>query len=122
MNYASEIESSIRLLFDSISAGFEQDPEAGQQHVAHWLEMLRASDNPAVQPVAEELAAFQDHLRQGNAAAMGDSFQKLADLTARAALPIHSFQGLGDKVRELSQKLNSAGGNLQLIGRQKGQH
>nr|GFC25988.1 hypothetical protein [Tanacetum cinerariifolium] len=51
---------------------------------------------------------------------MAKSFFLLGHLTGTAALNLHSFAGLGDKLRELSQKLISAGGNLQLIAQQRG--
>ncbi len=119
MNFSSEIESSIQVLFAAISAGFVQDTSTGQQQASHWYQMLSSSDNPAVRLVAQELDVLNGHIQRDDAGAMGDSFQRLADLTARAALPIHSFEGLGDKIRELSQKLNAAGGNLQIIARQR---
>ena len=119
MNFVSEIESSIQALFAAINNGFVQDPGAGQQLVSNWHQNLRNSDIPAVGLVAAELDVLHGHIQRDDAGAMGASFQRLADLTARAALPIHSFEGTGDKIRELSQKLNSAGGNLQIIARQR---
>ena len=119
MNFISEIESSIQALFATVNNGFMEDPAAGQQQVSNWYQHLSNSDNPAVRPVAAELDLLNGHIQRNDAAAMGASFQKLADLTARAALPLHSFEGTGDKIRELSQKLNSAGGNLQIIARQR---
>ncbi len=119
MNFISEIESSIQALYATVNNGFMEDPAAGQQQVSNWYQMLSNSDNPAVRAVVAELDLLNGHIQRNDAAAMGASFQKLADLTARAALPIHSFEGTGDKIRELSQKLNSAGGNLQIIARQR---
>jgi len=119
MNFISEIESSIQALFGAVNNGFAQDSGSGQQHVGNWLQHLRGSDVPAVRLVAAELDVLNGHIQRNDVGAMGASFQKLADLTARAALPIHSFEGTGDKLRELSQKLNSAGGNLQIIARQR---
>ncbi|QKG53333.1 MULTISPECIES: hypothetical protein [Hymenobacter] len=119
MNFISEIESSIQVLFATINNGFEQDASTGQQQVSHWYQMLSSSDNPAVRLVVQELDTLNGHMQRNDVAAMGASFQKLADLTAKAALPIHSFEGMGDKIRELSQKLNAAGGNLQIIARQR---
>ncbi len=119
MNFISEIESSIQVLFATINNGFVQDPSSGQQQVTNWLQHLRGSDIPSVRLVAAELDVLNGHIQRNDAGAMGDSFQRLADLTARAALPIHSFEGTGDKIRELSQKLNAAGGNLQIIARQR---
>lgn len=119
MNFISEIESSIQALFATVNNGFMEDPAAGQQQVSNWYQHLSSIDNPAVRPVVAELDLLNGHIQRGDAAAMGASFQILADLTARAALPMHSFEGLGDKIRELSQKLNAAGGNLQIIARQR---
>ena len=119
MNFISEIESSIQVLFATINNGFVQDPGSGQQQVTNWLQHLRGSDLPSVRLVANELDVLNGHIQRNDVGAMGDSFQRLADLTARAALPMHSFEGTGDKIRELSQKLNSAGGNLQIIARQR---
>ncbi len=119
MNFISEIESSIQVLYAAINNGFVQDPGSGQQQVGNWLQHLRGSDNSAVRLVVAELDTLNGHIQRNDAGAMGDSFQRLADLTAKAALPLHSFEGLGDKIRELSQKLNAAGGNLQIIARQR---
>ena len=119
MNFISEIESSIQALFAAVNNGFVQDPGSGQQLVSNWYQQLSGSDNAAVRLVAAELDVLNGHIQRNDPGAMGASFQKLADLTARAALPIHSFEGTGDKIRELSQKLNSAGGNLQIIARQR---
>lgn len=119
MNFISEIESSIQALFAATNAGFVQDTSAGQQYVGNWFQALNGSDVPAVRLVATELDVLNGALQRNDVAAMGASFQKLADLTSRAALPLHAFGGVGDKLRELSQKLNSAGGNLQIIARQR---
>lgn len=120
MNFISEIESSIQTLFAAINAGFVQDTSVGQQHVGNWLQALNGSDVPAVRLVAAELDVLNGALQRNDVAAMGASFQKLALLTSQSALPLHAFGGgIGDKLRELSQKLNSAGGNLQIIARQR---
>ncbi|WP_223648530.1 hypothetical protein [Hymenobacter psoromatis] len=119
MNFISEIESSVQALYATVNNGFVQDPATGQQQVSHWHELLSGSDNAAVRLVVAELDLLNGHIQRNDPGAMGASFQKLADLTARAALPIHSFEGTGDKIRELSQKLNTAGGNLQIIARQR---
>lgn len=119
MNFISEIETTIKSLFVTVNNGFVGDPGAGQRQVRDWYQHLSGSDNPAVRLVVTELDALNGHIQRNDPAAMGASFQKLADLTARAALPMHSFEGLGDKLRELSQKLNAAGGNLQIIARQR---
>ena len=119
MNFISEIESSIQTLFAAINAGFVQDTSVGQQQVGNWLQALNGSDNPAVRLVAAELDVLNGHIQRNDVAAMGASFQKLAILTSQSALPLHGFGGIGDKIRELSQKLNSAGGNLQIIAKQR---
>jgi hypothetical protein len=119
MNFISEIESSIQALFAATNAGFVQDTSVGQQHVGNWLQALNSSDVPAVRLVATELDVLNGALQRNDVAAMGASFQKLAILTSQSALPLHAFGGVGDKLRELSQKLNSAGGNLQIIARQR---
>ena len=119
MNLFSELESSIQVLYAAINAGFVQDTSVGQQQVTNWYRTLSNSDNPAVRLVAQELDVLNGHIQRNDVGAMGASFQKLADLTSKAALPIHSFGGVGDKARELSQKLNSAGGNLLIIARQR---
>ena len=119
MNFISEIESSIQTLFAAINAGFVQDTSVGQQQVGNWQQALSGSDNPAVRAVSQELDVLNGHIQRNDVGAMGDSFQKLAILTSQSALPLHAFGGVGDKLRELSQKLNSAGGNLQIIARQR---
>lgn len=119
MNFNTEIENTIKSLFVTVNNGFVGDPGAGQQQVVNWHQHLSSIDNPAVRLVVAELEVLNDGVKRNDPAAMGASFQRLADLTARAALPIHSFEGLGDKIRELSQKLNAAGGNLQIIARQR---
>ena len=120
MNFISEIESSIQALFAAINAGFVQDTSAGQQQVGNWYQALSGSDNPAVRGVAQELDVLNGHLQRNDVAGMGASFQKLAILTSQSALPLHAFGGgIGDKLREVSQKLNAAGGNLQIIARQR---
>jgi hypothetical protein len=119
MNFISEIETSIQTLFAAINAGFVQDTSVGQQQVGNWYQALNGSDIPAVRLVAAELDVLNGHIQRNDVAGMGASFQKLALLTSQAALPLHSFGGVGDKIRELSQKLNSAGGNLQIIARQR---
>ncbi|QKG57328.1 hypothetical protein GKZ68_12285 [Hymenobacter sp. BRD128] len=119
MNFISEIETSIQALFAAINAGFVQDTSTGQQQVSNWQQALSSSDIPAVRLVATELEVLNGYIQRNDVAGMGASFQKLAILTSQSALPLHAFGGIGDKIRELSQKLNSAGGNLQIIARQR---
>ena len=121
MNYFSEIEAGIQSLFAATNSGFRQDGSAGQNHVATWLNALQGSSNPALRPVAQELETLNHAISSGDAAAMSKSFFLLGNLTSKAALSLHGFDGLGDKLRELSQKLISAGGNMQVIAQHKSQ-
>ena len=116
MNYISEIESGIQSLFAATSAGFTNDSSAGQGHVNNWLDALNSSNDPALRPIAQELEVLNRALGSGDATAMSKSLYLLGNLTGKAALNLHAFGGVGDKLRELSQKLIAAGGNLQLIG------
>jgi len=122
MNYISEIESSIQSLFAATSAGFTQDTSAGQSQVGNWLNSLQSSNDPALRPIAQELDVLNRAIGSGDASAMAKSFYQLGNLTGKAALNLHAFGGVGDKLRELSQKLISAGGNLQIIGQQQNRH
>jgi hypothetical protein len=121
MNYFNEIESGIRTLFDTINLGFRQDSSAGQNHIGTWLNVLQNSNDPALRPIAQELENLNRAIGSNDAMAMSKSFYLLGNLTGKAALNLHSFAGLGDKMRELSQKLISAGGNLQIIAQQQAQ-
>ncbi|MEJ7660890.1 MAG: hypothetical protein WKG07_15350 [Hymenobacter sp.] len=59
---------------------------------------------------AAELDALNGHIRRNDPGAMGASFQRLADLTARRPPHSCSFEGTGDKIRESEpEKLNAAG-------------
>ena len=120
MNYQSEIESGIQSLFAAIGAGFLNDGSAGQNHIATWLQVLQDGNNAALRPVAQELENLNQAISSNNAAAMSKSFFLLGILTSAAAKKMHSFEGLGDKLRELSQKLTAAGGNLQVIAKHQG--
>jgi hypothetical protein len=120
MNYFNEIEAGIQSLFAATNAGYLNDPAAGQDHLTTWLNELRSSNDPALRPVAQELETLNQAISSNDVAAMAKSFFLLGHLTGTAALNLHSFAGLGDKLRELSQKLISAGGNLQLIAQQRG--
>jgi hypothetical protein len=119
MNYFSEIELGIQSLFAATGAGFTNDVSAGQGHVTNWLDALQSSNDPALRPIAQELEVLNRAISSGDASAMSKSFFLLGNLTGKAALNLHAFGGIGDKLRELSQKLISAGGNLQLIGQQQ---
>ncbi len=120
MNYFSEIESGIQSLFAATNAGFRQDGSVGQNHVAAWLSELQHSNDPALRPVAQELENLNRAIGSGDALAMSKSFFLLGNLTSKAALNLHGFASLGDKLRELSQKLISAGGNMQIIAKHQG--
>lgn len=115
MSFISEVESSIRVLFDTISAGFHTDPGAGQAQIDSWLQHLRAADQPALRPIVQELETLRGHINSNNAAGMAVAFQNLGELTSQSALSVHNFSGNGDKAREISQKLIAAAGNLRLI-------
>ena len=119
MNYFSEIELGIQSLFAATGAGFTNDASAGQGHVTNWLDALNSSNDPALRPIAQELDVLNRAISSGDATAMSKSLFLLGNLTGKAAHNLHSFGGVGDKLRELSQKLISAGGNLQLIGQQQ---
>jgi hypothetical protein len=119
MNYISEIELGIQSLFAATSAGFTNDASAGQGHVGNWLNALQSSNDPALRPIAQELDVLNRAISSSDASAMSKSLFLLGNLTGKAALNLHAFGGVGDKLRELSQKLISAGGNLQLIGQQQ---
>ena len=122
MNYQSEIEAGIQTLFATTNAGFIGDAGAGQNHLASWLNLLRDANSPALQPVVQELETLNQAISSNDAAAMSKSFFTLGNLTSTSALAIHSFEGTGDKLRELSQKLTTAGGNLRIIAQHQGQH
>ena len=85
----------------------------------YWLDALHAENNNALRPVTEELQALSEAISRNDAAAMSKAFITLGNLTSQLALGLHSFAGLGDKLRELSQKLASAGGNLLTIAQQR---
>lgn len=122
MNHFSEIEAGIQSLFAATNAGYMNDAGAGQNHVTTWLNELRSSNDPALRPVAQELEVLNRAISSGDVPAMAKSFFLLGHLTGTAALSLHSFAGIGDKLRELSQKLISAGGNLQIIAQHQGHH
>ena len=124
MKYKSEIEAGIRTLYDATTDGFltHSFAEAGHQHISHWLDVLKGSNEPALRPIAQELQTLLDALGSNNAAAMSKAFYTLGNLTSASALSIHSFEGLGDKIREISQKLTSAGGNMALIAQHQDGH
>jgi hypothetical protein len=115
MSFISEVEASIRVLFDTITAGFQQDPGKGFNQIDNWIEHLRAIDQPVLRPIVAELQILRSHIEGNNAAGMAQAFQNLGELTAQSALGTHSFKGDGDKAREISQKLISAAGNLRHI-------
>ncbi len=120
MNHFNEIEAGIQSLFAATNAGFTNDASAGQSHLGTWLNELRSSNDPALRPVAQELEVLNKAISSNDLPAMAKSFYQLGHLTATAALSLHSFAGLGDKLRELSQKLIAAGGNIHIIAQQRG--
>ena len=117
MSFFSEAESSIRLLFDTVNAGFNVDPSKGQDHLENWIQHLRGIDQPVTRSLVAELETLRGHVNNNNAAGMAQAFQNLGEMTAKAALTTHNFSGEGDKARELSQKLIAAAGNLRLVAR-----
>lgn len=123
MSFFTEAESSIRLLFDTNNAGFHVDSSRGQDHLENWIQHLRGIDQPATRVIVTELETLRGYVKSNNAAGMAQAFQNLGELTAKAALAIHSFSGEGDKARELSQKLIATAGNLRHIAKsQVAQH
>ena len=117
MSFISEVESSIRVLFDSISSGFQKDPSTGYNQIDNWIKHLRSTDEPALRPIAQELETLRGHIDGNNAAGMAVAFQNLGEMTAQSALSVHNFTGNGDKAREISQKLIAAAGNLRMIAK-----
>ena len=115
MSFISDIEAGIKSLFTATSAGFRNDATEGQNHLSGWLQQLRGTNDASLRPIVAELETLQQHLQANNAAGMAASFQTLGTLTAAAASHIHTFEGTGDKLRELSQKLITAGGNMRHI-------
>ncbi len=120
MNHFNAIEAGIQSLFAATNAGFMNDASAGQDQLSTWLNELRSSNDPALRPVAQELEALSQAISKNDLPAMSKSFYQLGHLTATAALSLHSFAGTGDKLRELSQKLIAAGGNIHIIAQQRG--
>ncbi|GAA4347149.1 hypothetical protein GCM10023185_02010 [Hymenobacter saemangeumensis] len=115
MSFFSEMESGIQALFSAVGNGFGGDPAIGQQHAANWRQHLNNANSPALRAISQELEVLNSHIGHGNAAGMAVSMQLLGELTAKAAMGIHTFEGTGDKMRELSQKLIAAAGNLRQI-------
>jgi hypothetical protein len=122
MSFISEVESSIRVLFDAINGGFQMDPSKGHNQIDNWIQHLRSIDQPVLRPIVAELETLRGHINGNNAAGMAQAFQNLGELTAQSALSTHSFSGEGDKAREISQKLIAAAGNLRLIARMPAAH
>ena len=117
MSFISEVESSIRVLFDATSKGFQMDSGTGLNQIDNWIQHLRAIDQPVLRPIVTELETLRSYINNNNVAAMARSFQTLGELTAQSALATHSFKGDGDKAREISQKLITAAGNLRHIAK-----
>ena len=121
MSFISEVEASVRVLFDSISSGFRLDAAAGHAQIDNWIQHLRDADQPALRPIAQELETLRGHINSNNAAGMAVAFQNLGQMTAQSALSVHNFTGNGDKAREISQKLIAAAGNLRHVARMPAQ-
>jgi len=121
MNYFNQAELDIQALFTATSEGFRGDGSVAGPHLQAWLDALHGQNSNALRPVTEELQALSEAINRNDAAAMGKAFINLANLTGQAALGLHSFAGLGDKLRELSQKLSAAGGNMLIIAQHQGQ-
>ncbi len=117
MNLISEAEAGIQSLYAATQKGFLADAGAGQNQISGWLHYLRGGDQKILGPIVRELEALGTHIGNNDPAGMATAFQRMGVLTAEAALGTHSFQGNGDKIRELSQKLITAAGNLRLLAK-----
>ncbi len=115
MSFISEVESSIRVLFDTINTGFLTDPTKGYSQIDKWIDYLNAINQPVLRPIVAELQTLRGHIDRNDAAGMAQAFQNLGEMTAQAALTTHNFTGQGDKAREISQKLVACAGNLRLV-------
>ena len=93
------------------------DPSTGYSQIDNGIQHLRATDESALRPIAQELETLRGHIDSNNAAGMAIAFQNLGEMTAQSALSVHNFSGNGDKAREISQKLIAAAGNLRLIAK-----
>ncbi|MBF9238102.1 hypothetical protein I2I05_11915 [Hymenobacter sp. BT683] len=122
MSFISEVESSIQAIFAAIGSGFQNDPAAGYNQIDNWIQHLRSTNEPTMRPIVQELEALRGFIDNNNAAGMAEAFQNLGEMTAQAALSVHSFSGEGDKAREISQKLTAAAGNLRLVARMPAAH
>lgn len=123
MNLMSEAEAGIKTLFAATQKGFQLDAGAGQNQINNWLQYMRSGDQKVLGPIVKELEALNMHISDNNPAGMAIAFQRMGELTAQAALGTHNFQGNGDKIRGLSQKLITAAGNLRLLAKaQPAQH
>ena len=123
MNLISEAEAGIRSLFDATQKGFVGDASAGQNQISNWLQYLCNGDQKVLGPIVQELEALNTHIANNNAAGMAEAFQRMGELTSQSALSTHNFEGNGDKIRGLSQKLITAAGNLRLVAKtQPAQH
>ena len=91
MSFISEVESSIRVLFDSISSGFQKDPSTGYNQIDNWINHLRSTNEPALRPIVQELETLRGHIDGNNAAGMAVAFQNLGEMTAQSALSVHNF-------------------------------
>lgn len=122
MSFFSDAESSIQALFAATNKGFQLDASTGLGQIDSWIQYLRSGDSKTFGPLVHELETLRTHIGNNNAAGMAVAFQNLGQLTAQAASNTHSFQGDGDKARELSQKLVTAAGNLRLLANAPSHH
>ncbi|NML66551.1 hypothetical protein HHL22_15185 [Hymenobacter sp. RP-2-7] len=120
MNYFNQAELDIQTLFTATNEGFRGDSSVAGSHLQAWLDALHGQNSNALRPITEELQVLGEAINRNDAAGMGKAFINLGNLTSQAALGLHSFAGLGDKLRELSQKLASAGGNMMTIAQHQG--
>jgi len=117
MSYSSQAEASILSLFNAVGSGFTGDASRGLDQIDGWLQVLRTADTSATRTMAAELENLALQFRSNNLAAAAETMQRLGEQTAQAAGAIHSFEGTGDKLRELSQKLIAAAGNLRFVAK-----
>lgn len=117
MSYSSQAEASILTLFNAVGSGFQGDAGKGLDQIDGWLQVLRSADTSSSRAMVAELENLAQQLRANNLAAAAETMQRLGEQTAQAAGAIHSFEGTGDKLRELSQKLIAAAGNLRFVAK-----
>lgn len=117
MSYISQAEASILSLFNAVNSGFTGDAGRGLDQIDGWLQVLRSADTSSSRAMAADLENLSLQFRSNNIAAAAETMQRLGEQTAVAAAGIHTFEGTGDKLRELSQKLIAAAGNLRFVAK-----